>query len=384
MSGSLQADVAIVGAGPVGLTAACALRAAGASVLVFDEQAAGANTSRAAVVHARTLQMLESIDVTPRLVAEGIVVPLFTIRDRRRIVGSLDFSGLDTAYPFTLMLPQSRTEEILEQRLGELGGTVHRLHRVSAVRQDASGAVLDVKDSSGALSRVSARFVIGADGMHSMVREALGIGFEGGGYDESFVLADVEMHWPLSRTEVQLFLSPHGLMVVAPLPGGRHRIVATVDNAPEHPGIEEIQAIMDDRGSDDSRIVSVAWSSRFRVQHRLATRYRSGAIFLAGDAAHVHSPAGGQGMNTGIQDAIELSSVLVAAFSGADSAAAFDRYEAVRRPVAQGVIALTDRMTRGATLGSRPARVIRNAAIATALRFPAVNKALTLRIAELR
>jgi len=211
--------------------------------------------------------------------------------------------------------------------------------------------------------------------MHSTVRERSGIGFRGDRYAESFVLADVRMDWELPGDEVMLFFSPAGLVVVAPLPGGRHRIVATMEQAPPEPSLADVQALLDARGPQRSpaRVREIVWSSRFQVHHRLADRYRDGRIFLAGDAAHVHSPAGGQGMNTGIQDAVELAAVLA---DGTD----LDRYERVRRPVAAGVVAVTDRMTRLATSRNR---LLLGVALPLAGRVPAVRRRLAMRLSGL-
>lgn len=379
-----RVDVVIVGAGPAGLTTACVLQAAGARILTVDAAEAGANTSRAAVIHARTLEVLDTIGVTGRLLADGVVVPVFTVRDQSKTLARLDFSNLPTRYPFTLMLPQSRTEEILAHRLAELGGHVDRRRTVTGVRTTRDGASVTVVGSDGQTRDVAARFVIGADGMHSVVRDAVGIGFEGGSYAQSFVLADVRLAWPLPGDEVQLFFSPSGLVVVAPLPGGHHRIVATVDDAAETPTAEDIQALLGTRGPGDAQVEEVAWSSRFRVQHRLATSYRKGPVFLVGDAAHVHSPAGGQGMNTGIQDATDLGDLLSRVIADGLPEPQLDGYQNRRRPVAQKVVSLTDRMTRMATLRAPGARLARNLAINLLLRNPAISRSLAKRIAELQ
>ena len=379
-----RADVVIVGAGPSGLTAACVLQAAGARILTVDAAEAGANTSRAAVIHARTLEVLDTIGVTGRLLADGVVVPVFTVRDQSKTLARLDFSNLPTRYPFTLMLPQSRTEQILAQRLAELGGHVDRRCTVTDVRTKQDGASVTVVGSDGQTRDVAARFVIGADGMHSVVRDAVGIGFEGGSYAQSFVLADVRLAWPLPGNEVQLFLSPAGLMVVAPLPGGHHRIVATMDDAAQTLTAEDIQALVGTRGPGDAQVEEVAWSSRFRVQHRIATSYRKGPVFLVGDAAHVHSPAGGQGMNTGIQDATDLGDLLSRVIADGLPEPHLDCYQNRRRGVAQKVVSLTDRMTRMATLRAPGARLARNIAINLLLRNPALSRSLAKRIAELQ
>jgi len=175
-----QHDVVVVGAGPAGLALAAELHRLGVSPLVLDRLAAGANTSRAAVVHARTLEVLEPLGVTPELLRNGVIVPNFRIRDRNRILASISFKGLDTKYPFALMCPQDRTEAVLLRRLESLGGTVQRPCEVVSIRQVGNEVL--VQHSGDALETVRARWVIGCDGMHSLVREQASILFEGGAY----------------------------------------------------------------------------------------------------------------------------------------------------------------------------------------------------------
>jgi len=379
-------DVVIVGAGPVGLVLAGVLAKMRIPFVVLDELREGSNTSRAAVVHARTLEDLEELEITGRLLAEGLVVRVLTIRDRDRVLATVHFEGLPTRYPFTLMIPQNVTEAILLARLRELGGDVHRPYKVIDLSQEPDRVAVTVSAQDGQTEKISARYVIGADGMHSIVRERAGIGFTGATYEESFVLADVRMQWPLRDDEVTLFFSPEGLVVVAPLPAGRYRIVATMDNAPEHPGMTDVQRLLDTRGPQTvrARIEEIAWSSRFRIHHRVADHYRNGRVLLAGDAAHVHSPAGGQGMNTGIQDAIMLGQVLAKVLSGQAAESWLDTYEQKRRPVGQHIVALTDRMTRVATLRSHWARSLRNTVLRAAGRIPAARRRFAEEMAELR
>ena len=374
-------DVLIVGAGPVGLTLAAALQARGVDVVVVDKAAEVSNTSRAAVIHARTLEVLHGIDVSDELVRRGVIVPRFTVRDRDRALLTIDFDGLPTRHPYTLMLAQNITEDVLTGRLAELGGRVHRPYELARLEQDGDGATATMVGGE----TVRALYVVGADGMHSAVRDQTGIGFAGDTYGQSFVLADVHLDWEFDDNEVMLYFAPAGLVVVAPLPGGRHRIVATADVAPEHPDRDDIQALLDARGPQErpALVKDVGWSSRFRVHHRLADRYREGRVFLAGDAAHVHSPAGGQGMNTGIQDAVALAARLAAVLRDGADERTLDGYEAQRRPVAADVVAFTDRMTRVATVGHSGLRRIRNATLRVLNRIPAVRRKLALNLSEL-
>jgi len=370
--------VLIVGAGPVGLTLAAALSAAGTRATVIDRLAEGSNTSRAAVVHARTLEALEPIGVAHRLVARGLQAQRFTIRDRDRVLVPIAFDTLPTPYPYTLMVSQAVTESVLLQRLRELGGRVLRPRSLADLAQDTAGATATLDDGS----RLRARYVVGADGMHSTVRERTRIAFSGAAYGESFVLADVRLSGGVPQSEVILYFSPAGMVVVAPLPDGVHRIVATVDEAPQHPDVAFVQALLDARGPEQERAVvhEVLWSSRFRVHHRVADVYRQGRVLLAGDAAHVHSPAGGQGMNAGILDAMSLARALNRALAGDE--AALDAYGAERRPVAQQVVALADRLTRLATV--RPAlRAWRNLVLSALARLPVFRRKLAWQLSGL-
>jgi 2-polyprenyl-6-methoxyphenol hydroxylase-like FAD-dependent oxidoreductase len=372
-------DVLVIGAGPSGLTLAASLVNKGVATTVVDAQAAGANTSRAAVVNARTLEVLDDLDVSRRLVKEGVQAPRFTIRDGRRLLIPVDFSVLPTEYAYSLMVPQATTERLLLDRLTELGGTVIRPKTLASVRQDANGATATFDDGDV----ITARYVIGADGIHSTVREQAGIGFEGGVYQESFTLADVRLGGEVPTDEVILFWAKAGLTVVAPLPGDIFRIVAPVPDAPEEPSAEFIQQLLDERGLGAGRMVvtDVIWGSRFRIHHRVADTYRAGRLLLAGDAAHVHSPAGGQGMNLGIQDGVALADALAAVLGGAPESV-LDDYSAARRPIAQQVVEMTDRLTRLATL-PRALRPIRNVAIGLAGRIPTVQRALAMRLSGL-
>jgi 2-polyprenyl-6-methoxyphenol hydroxylase-like FAD-dependent oxidoreductase len=372
-------DVLIVGAGPTGLTLATALAVRGIRVTVVDRQAAGANTSRAAVMHARTLEVLEQIGVVDRLVSLGIHAQRFTIRDRDRVLVPVRFDDLPTRYPYTLMISQAVTEAVLLDRFTQLGGQVLRGRAVTDLAQDDQGVTATVEDGA----QLRARYLVGADGMNSTIRERVGIGFHGGSYDESFSLADVRMTGAVPSDEVILYFSPTGLIVVAPLPGGVHRIVATVDSAPEHPDVGYVQALLDARGPERERAIvkEVVWGSRFRVHHRVVDTYRAGRILLAGDAAHVHSPAGGQGMNTGIQDAMALAEALATALTSGNEEP-LNSYNTIRRPIAKQVVALADRLTRVATVG-RQLRPLRNTLLKLLACVPAFRRRLAWRLSGL-
>ncbi|GGK99109.1 FAD-dependent oxidoreductase [Nocardia jinanensis] len=373
------ADVLIVGAGPVGLTAAVVLTQLGHDVVIVDAQAAGANTSRAAVVHPHTLELLEPYGVTAPLVGRGLHTPEFTIRDRDQVLIAVPFDKLPTAYPYTLMISQADTEKFILERLTELGVPVRRPVEVTTVVQDSDIVTATLSDGE----QIRARYLIAADGLHSTVREQAGIGFTGGSYAESFSLADVRVSGGVPKDEVILYFSPAGLVVVAPLPDGMYRIVATVDEAPHEPDVAFIQRLLDDRGpkAQPAVVEEVVWGSRFRVHHRIADSFRDGRILLAGDAAHVHSPAGGQGMNLGIEDAVTAATTLSRVLRG-EPQALLDEHAAARRRSTEVVVAIAGRLTSLATLPAA-VRPLRNIAMRLAGKTSLVRDKLAWRLSGL-
>lgn len=377
---ALTTDVLIVGAGPVGLTAAIVLIQHGHEVTVVDRQAEGTNTSRAAVVHPHTLELLEPYGVVADLVARGVHTPTFAIRDRDDLLIAVPFSQLPSRYPYTLMISQADTEAFLLNRLEELGGKVVRPASVIGIQQTADQAIATFADGQ----QIRARYLIGADGMHSTVREHAGIAFNGGTYGESFALADVRLSGGVPADEVILYFSPAGLVVVAPLPDGMYRIVATVDEAPQHPDVAFVQSLLDERGpvAEPAVVEEVVWGSRFRVHHRVADAFRDHRILLAGDAAHVHSPAGGQGMNLGIEDAVVLGEHLAQVLDAGADDAVLDEYAATRRRTARRVVSMTSRLTELATASARR-RPLRNRVMRLAGKLPAVRRALAWQLSGL-
>lgn len=377
-------DVLIVGAGPTGLALATMLMRSGITPVIVDKLASGQNTSRAAVIHAHTLEVLAPLGVSERLANKGLKLAKFSIRDRDRVLVRLRFDTIPTPFNYLLMLTQDVTEKILTEGLAEARGAVRWGCTVESLSETPEGVQATVISSEGRQT-IHARYVIGADGMHSLVRQTAGIGFTGDAYEESFVLADVEMNWDHGRDEVMLFFSPAGLVVVAPLPNNRYRIVATLDDAPPEPKLNDIQSLLDTRGPTrgTAKVLRVHWSSRFRLHHRVADQYRRGRFLLMGDAAHVHSPAGGQGMNTGLVDACVLGRILSDVVSKRRDESYLDKYESMRRPAARQVLQLAGRLTYMATMKSAPQRFLRNLVLRTAGLSPVFRRRLTMNLSGL-
>jgi 2-polyprenyl-6-methoxyphenol hydroxylase-like FAD-dependent oxidoreductase len=376
--------VAIVGAGPTGLTAAARLAALGVDHVVLDARAEPTATSNAALVHASALELLAELAAADELVAAGNVVRRIVLADDRGPFARIGLTDVDSTYPFALGVPQSTTERILLARLGELGGAVRRSHRVETLRPAPGGHLIEGTADGGPFT-VHARYVIGADGAHSAIRAAAGLTFPGEQYPDQFVLADVALTAPpAADDEAAVTMSPDGVTVVGRLPGGTHRIIATVaGNVPPAPDRSFVDNLLERRGLAARTAADPLWSSRFRVQHRVADRFRAGDVFLAGDAAHVHSPAAGQGMNTGIADGFDLATRLAAVVGGADPAL-LDGYETDRRAAAAEVLRFTDRMTRAALLRNPVARRVRRVMAGTLTRVPPVRDTITMWVTGLR
>lgn len=353
-----QAEVVVVGAGPVGLAVAVGLRLHGHDVVVVDQQAAGANTSRACVIHPRTLEVLEQLGITKRLVDLGLELEDFAIRAGDRRLIPVGFADLPTEYPFVTMIPQPVTEQVLLERLEELGGSVLRPYAATGLTQTADGA--EVTLDSGDV--IKARYVVAADGMNSTIRELAGLRMPGNTLQISCSLVDVRVDGGLPVDEVALYFASAGLLVVAPLPDGSFRLVAEMPDAPEHPDLAYAQRLLADRGPRKAhpKVTEVVWGSRFRIHERVADKYRAGRVLLAGDAAHTHSPAGGQGMNLGLRDAVTLADALSTALAGNE--AGLDAYAENSREEAVRVIGLAHRLTRLANV-PRAIRPVRNAVL---------------------
>jgi 2-polyprenyl-6-methoxyphenol hydroxylase-like FAD-dependent oxidoreductase len=296
--------------------------------------------------------------VTKRLIDLGLELEDFAIRAGDRKLIPVGFADLPTDYPFVTMIPQPVTEQVLLERLQELGGSVLRPYAATGLTQTADGA--EVTLDSGDV--IKAQYVVAADGMNSTIRELAGLRMPGNTLQISCSLVDVRVDGGLPVDEVALYFASAGLLVVAPLPDGSFRLVAEVPGAPEHPDLAYAQQLLADRGPRKShpKVTEVVWGSRFRIHERVADRYRAGRVLLAGDAAHTHSPAGGQGMNLGLRDAVKLADALSGALKGDE--ADLDVYAETSREEAVRVIGLAHRLTRLANV-PHAVRPVRNAVL---------------------
>ncbi|MET3860821.1 2-polyprenyl-6-methoxyphenol hydroxylase-like FAD-dependent oxidoreductase [Dietzia sp. 2505] len=380
-------SVLVVGAGPVGLVAACELARRGVTVRVVDKLMAPTNQSRAVAVHAASLEMLDRLGVAEELIATGVTSAGMKIVSGGSTLVTVPLDSIDSVYPFTLITAQTETERVLTTRLEALGASVERGREVVDLTQDADRVQVTVRTDSGDTETVDAGWVVAADGARSATRHFLGTKLADGDFHgHHFLLGDVDAHHHLGDVHMHTFLHPDGPVIALPMVGGRLRLVAQLHNAPvTPPGAvperAELQEILD-RRIGGVIITRSHWLTGFEVKHGQVPRYRHGRVFLAGDAAHIHSPVGGQGMNTGMQDAANLSWKLAAAVSGDGGQSLLDSYHTERHPIAKKVISFTSALTRAGTLRG-PVRKVRNTAAAVVGRSHFLTERFADTLAEL-
>ena len=377
-------EVLIAGAGPVGLTLAIELSRFGVPVRVLDRAPARTDKSKAVVVWPRTLELLDRAGLAAAFAETGLQASRVSMRAGGEPLAEIGFGELPTPYPYVLVIPQSETERLLEEHLSSLGVRVERGTELVEFAEAEEGVTCALRRPDGAAETARFGWLVGCDGARSTVRHGLGLEFEGDTLPLSFVLADVRVTgFPVPDDRLALIWSAEGPLLGFPMKGGRYRLIASIGEAPRHdPTLEEIQAIVD-RRAPGARVADPAWLSGFAINERMVPRYRVGRVFVAGDAAHIHSPAGGQGMNTGMHDAINLAWKLALVVRGLAAPSLLDSYGAERSVVARRVLSDSGRMTRAATLRGGAARALRDFAIHTLLGFHGIRDAAAARLSEL-
>ncbi|MER5433850.1 FAD-dependent oxidoreductase [Streptomyces sp. NPDC002588] len=359
-------DVLVVGAGPTGLLTAVELMRRGVRVRVIDRAETPSTTPKALSVWPRALDILEDAGLADGVVRESVRVNRLSYFSERRPLASFALTE-DTA---CRVLPQHVTERLLAERFAELGGKVERGVRLLALEgvdhsggigaSDGVTAVVELPD--GGVDRIRAPFVVGADGAGSAVRGQLGIGFQGSTYEMAFALIDARVEGHLPPDECLFYQAPSGALIIVPMPGGVHRFLSVMPQGRREVSLEMMQELLDERGPRGVRLTEAVWHAVFRVHARHASDFSAGRVFLAGDAAHVHSPAGGQGMNNGLQDAQNLGWKLAAVIQGRSPASLLASYGTERSEATRQIVRDTDLQTRAWVAGSRAKVLARDAA----------------------
>ncbi len=381
-----ETAVLIVGAGPVGLTAAAALSQLGVACRVIDKNAQAVTESRALGIQARTIELLDRLGLVEPFLAEGVLGQAGRIFLDGQEKIHFEFSHLESPYPCVLLLEQNRTERLLGQFVTGQGVSVDRLTELTALEQDPAGVNCTLRRADGGEEICRAQYVLGCDGAHSTVRKQLGLNFAGEAFPGNFLLADVHLGCDWPHDEVRVYTGKRGFLAAFPITGSRWRVVSRLPDdliPPQNATIELLTKMCVEQGPADMQPHDPLWLNIFRISSRVVERFREGRVFLAGDAAHIHSPAGGQGMNTGMQDAVNLSWKLALAVRNRGSQRLLDSYDAERRPNAEELVHATERATHALMNQGAAASVFRRAAMTVLGKFEFVREKIASEMSEI-
>lgn len=393
-----RVDVLIVGAGPTGLTLAIECMRYNLSCKIIDQAPGPTTYSKAIAVQARTLEVFQRMGIHERFLAAGIHIKASNIHFRHQKCVRLNLQNIASPFPFVLSLEQSKTEQILIDYLAELGCLVERSTPLLSY-EEKEGSVFARTDKG----IIQAKYLVGCDGAHSVVRKTMGCTFEGKTFSDVFSLADVEISWDRPPDELQVFFESDEIMAVFPMPeknryrlifqlkrlrgllrAGRpidHGIISSDEIA--SPTLSEIEQLLASHTQEATPISNPRWVANFHINSRLSNRYRKNNVFLAGDAAHIHSPVGGQGMNTGIQDAFNLGWKIAYVHKQISGSALLDTYEEERRGLGKKLLKGTEKASTVVTLHLPGLRRILNCLLSFLLPFKTVQKRLASAISEI-
>ena len=380
---SVDTDILIVGGGPVGLFLAneCARR--GLKYRIIEQNSSQSEHSKALAIFPRTLEIFDMAGVVDPFLQKANRVTEVAVVTREHTLAHMEFTPEETPYSFVAMVPQDVTEQLLLAELRRKGGDVE--YETKFISAEQRGDFVNVNlDHKGQPAELSASFVVGCDGAHSAIRHLLNLPFEGGEYADSFMLADIETNETFPVDEMQLCPSERGPVAIFPMSSTRRRVVAFIDRTEgDAPSLEQVRKILAERAPSGIEARGLNWSSYFRIHHRCATQMSSGHFFIAGDAAHIHSPFGGQGMNTGLHDVWNLAWKLDLFLRGHGNAELLDSYSVERIPVIKNVIDTTDLLTKVMGTPNRLAQLLRNTVIPMVSRLAPFQHAFVQRLSEL-
>ncbi len=361
-------DVLIIGAGPAGLTAAAEGIRHGLTIRIIDQNESRSIYSKALVVHSRSLEIFQDMGFAANVVNSGQKFHALNIHTGNRNVSRIVFDELnwkDADFPYWLSIPQSETERCMEDHLNELGGVVERNTELVNLEQFSDHVRVTLKHEKDYIETVDVPWVVGCDGARSLTRKLLGLELQGQADDEVFILGDVEFGWDLPEDEGHNTLSPDGIVLIVPLPEKRryrlifHMPELSVKDEPEIT-LEFLQKLVNQRTDFNAQLSNLTWASTFSSKHFVVSEHRQGRVFMAGDAAHIHSPVGGQGLNSGIQDVYNLMWKLALYHHGQALPELLDSYTVERHKTAQDLITRVGTATKIVTLKNSLAQQFRN------------------------
>jgi 2-polyprenyl-6-methoxyphenol hydroxylase-like FAD-dependent oxidoreductase len=383
-----KVDVLISGAGPVGLTMANELVRHGISVRIVDKSAERTDKSKALVLWSRTLELFDHAGYVDPFLAAGMQAHGAQMSNGKDVIARISLDDIDSPYPYALMIPQSDTERVLEERLAKQGVKVERTVALESFKEQGNGVEAVLRKASGESETLTADWLIGCDGAHSIVRHGLGLTFDGTTQPSDWYLADGHFTGLDPGDLLHIFWHKDGILAFFPITEGRWRVIADLGPAEESghhadPTLQEIQSLITLRATDGIVIKDAHWLAAFRINERKVSQYGRGRAFLAGDAAHIHSPAGGQGMNTGMQDAFNLAWKLSLVIGGVCKPALLDSYSVERSAVGDMVLRNASRLTDAAIVRNPIIQGLRNTVVKFALGFPQLGHRVANLLAEL-
>ncbi len=369
----------VVGAGPVGLTLAAHLQHHGIACRIIDRAPNPSDKSKALVLWGRSLEMLDDLGIAENFLRAGMFLNSSHLHSGARSLARIYFTLEGTEYPRPLMLAQSETERLLTEHLQRVGITVERPVELTSFTDQGNQVVATLRHADGREEQVSCNWLLGCDGAHSTVRHGLRLEFTGEPDPNDFILADCRVEGPLPLDELSLFWHHKGVLAFFPFAAGRCRIIADMGTAqttghPPDPSLSDVQNIVNERGPAGVRLSEPHWLAGFRVHERKVAEYRRGRVFLAGDAAHIHSPAGGQGMNTGMQDAWNLAWKVALVHKDCARPSLLDSYSIERSAVGEMVLCNATRLTKVATLRNPIGQFFRNRLVEVLGHLPAFRR----------
>lgn len=387
-----KVDVLVIGAGPTGMMMAAEAARYCLSCRIIDKRISYEDESRAVAIQARTLEIFDQLGIAQSFLDQGIKIKAGNLFSQKRRLAHFSFAHLESPFPFVLSLEQAKTERILGDYIASFGIKIERQMEYIHLEQKEEIVNVFVRHmSSGKEEQIEASWVIGCDGAHSEVRKTLHLFFEGRAFADVFSLADVHVHWPFPHDEVIAFLHAKGVLAALPLPDtNRYRLVFQLkrcrdllkkekplphgkvsDSIVKEPTLEEVERLLQEYAGSDIRVTDPVWMANFHINSRMTNTYRVGRVFLAGDAAHIHSPVGGQGMNTGLQDAFNLAWKLAFVHQKKAPVSLLDTYNIERHGFGKKLLQATQRASFFATLHNPFAIFLRNIAINTLMHIPA-------------
>jgi len=381
-------EVLVIGGGPTGLTMACELLRHGITPRIIDKAPAASDKSKAFAIHARTLELFDNIGIVDNFLKLGSICTELNMYDRVEKLINIVLDNIESKYPFVLLLPQSDSEKILYDHLKSFGTDVERGLELIEINQTEDRVIATIGHKDGTIEKLHCSYLVGCDGAHSTTRHQLNLDFKGAPYPNYWLLADIDLDWEYPMFNLSIFIHPTGVTAYFPFRSDRGRLMFELPNLPvenemDPPILDDVHKLMNQRGIKFNNISNPYWLSYFKLHHRIVDKYGEGRVFLCGDAAHIHSPLGGQGMNTGIQDSYNLAWKMALVLKGKSHETLLDSYNIERHRIGEEVVGLTDRLTKMATAHNPVLSLIRNKMMKVISKITPVQEKIISTLAQL-